>query len=1585
MAELLGLEEVGPDEKFEPLGGDSLLAIQLVGRLRDRFGAAIEVGAAFDVPTARGLAAHIDAAAANSRPPLRRSQAGGPAPATFAQRRAWLFEQMNPGSLAFQFAAVLHIEGELDEEALRGALGDLVGRHEILRTSLRERRGEPVQVVEEEVPLPLEVVDLPGESGVEWARLVRSRARTKIRLDRAPLVRWTLVRRGPRRWSLIDLEHHAAHDGWSFITVLTELAELYSARVEGRPAELAPLTVDLGDFARWERQLASGETERLQLDYWRRTLDPDPALLELPSDRRRPERESFAGGSVRRRVPAGLAAAVRALARAEGASTYMAGLAAFATLLGRSAAVEDVQIGTGLANRSDPAAEQLVGMTVGTVALRIDLSGDPTVRDLLRRVRRTVLDAIGNADVPFERVVEALAPVRQANRSPLVQTLFSFDDAPATAASWSGLEVEVVQTVPNGTAKADINVIGVDHGEGEPFYIWEHSDLLSDADADRLAGQHLELLRQFTAAPDARLSELDPLTDGERAQLGAWSASAEGFDREATIPAMVAAQARRDPGAVAVIAGSERLSYSELVARAAEIGAALAARGVRPGDAVGVLAPRSVGLIAAQLGVLWAGAAYVPLDPLHPAARTGRALADAGARVALADPALAAELPAGIDRIGLDASGSEPLQSPLAAAEGLAYVIYTSGSTGAPKGVEVTHRNVAHLVDDPGFADLGPGTTMLNAASPAFDASTLEIWGPLANGGTIAVLAEQPSPDAVAAAIDAHGVTTAWLTAGLFHELVDHRPDCLANLRQLLAGGDVLSPRHVARALAALPAEARLTNGYGPTETTTFALTHDLRPSDAVGSTVPLGRPIQATTCEVLDPSGRAVPVGVAGELWIGGEGVARGYRGDPELSAERFQPDSERPGACRYRSGDRVRRRGDGTIEFLGRLDRQVKVRGVRVEPAEVESVLRDHPALANAAVVAAEHGPAGRALLAYLVAAPGATPPTPAELRAHATANLPAAMVPAAWVTLERLPLNASGKVDRDRLPAPTRAHLASSAGAESEPRDDAERRVVAIFQAVLNLDAVGADEDFFALGGHSLLAVALFAELERTGGRRLPLGTIFEASTPRALAALLGPAATAARWDNLVALKPSGSRPPLFAVTAGDGNVVGFGPLARALADEQPLYGLQPSGLDGRSTIDRGIEAMAARCVEEIRAVRPHGPYLLAGRCNGATVAFEIAQRLCREGEDVPFLAALDSDPPHGEPAELLPGLRSDDFAEVAWLRARERGEAVPDRDGDGGPANMVAWLRSPLAPGVSRYAHEAWHWRRDLRRRWPDPLGADAPALATWAWENGVAEHRLAPQLLLPDLAAGSRLPDGHRWDWALAAAWEEAGRRPADPLSSAGWPRLREWVTEPLAAGRANRYLLCACSRPDLAASFPDPLGADLDEFSAWAWTEGVAAGLAPELLPPPPVPLPRRLRLELRLRPARRLAERLAERAPRHPRTGIEAGRDRLLDNGERQLRRTLPRARGRLERRIVAAAREARESYRAEPWDSRVLLITSTEFADKPAYVAWAERARGGVERRALPLGHVEMLRDPGARLLAQCLDECIAQALEP
>ncbi len=1364
MAELLGLERVGADEDFFALGADSLLAIQLLGRLRERTGAGLNVDAVFEARTARALAALVETEDASlpRREPLRRSAEPGPAPATLAQRRAWLFERANPDSLSYQFACFIDLRGELDEPALEAALGDLIERHESLRTSLTERDGELVQLVHEGVPPPLEQIDLREAEPTAWTRLLRERVRARIALERAPLLRWTLVRRGERHWSLIDVEHHAVHDGWSFMVLLEDLAELYSARVEGRSAELPALEVQLGDFARWERSALGGALEREQLEYWQRTLDPDPPLLELPYDRPRPPRESFTGGSVRRPLDPTLAARLRELGGEEGATSFMSCLAAFAVLLNLLSGEERMQIGSGLANRTDPAAERLVGMTVATVALALDLSGDPSVRELLRRVRGVVLGAVANSDVPFERVVERLAPARRPDRSPLVQTLFSFDDAPAGNRDWAGLETRVVQTISNGTAKADISVIGVDHGDGAPFFIWEHSDLFTDATAHRLAAHHLHLLEQFVENPEARLSELDPIDPEERARLRAWSVNADGFDREATIGDLVTRQRERDPRATAVIDGERRLDYAELLARAGGVATALRERGVERGDRVGVLTGRSLEAPIAQLGALLAGAAYVPLDPSFPDARIAQLLNVAGARTLLSRGAVERPLPPEVETIDIAGCGERKLApSDDLAPDDLAYVIYTSGSTGAPKGVEVTHRNVVRLVDEPEFCEQGPGTVMLHGASPGFDAATFEIWGPLANGGTIACLAEQPTPDSIAGAIERDGINVACIATGLFNQVVERRPDCLAALRQVIPGGDVLSPAHARRALAAMAPGARLTNGYGPTETTTYATTHDLRPGDEVGTAVPIGRPIQATSCRVLDPAGRELPIGAIGELAIGGDGVSRGYRGDPGLTAERFQPDPERPGERRYLTGDLVHRRADGALEFVGRADRQLKLRGFRVEPAEIEQALRAHPGVADAVVVPFEGSSGDVALAAHLVAAEGIAAPSRQELRAHLTARLPAAMVPTAWIELPELPLNANGKVDRGRLPDPGDEHLAQAdAGA---PASEAERRVIRRFEAVLGVTGVGPEDDFFALGGHSLLAVELFAELERLGRRRLPLALIFEAPTPRRLAASLGSDAPATHWDSLVPLKPTGGRPPLFVIAAGDGNIVGFGPLARHVSAEQPLYGLQPSGLDGRRPLDRGVAEMATRYLEAIRRVQPHGPYLLAGRCNGATVAYEIAQQLHAAGEDAPLLVALDSSPPAAKPAELRPRLPYDPMMETARLRALAAGEPVPDPEANGGGAGLAAWLREPAAPGVSRYALELWHWRADLQRAFPEPLGADAPALAAFAWTDALEE--LAPELLLPTPSPRCRTADGRSWDWAMATAWEDgAGNR-----------------------------------------------------------------------------------------------------------------------------------------------------------------------------------------------------------------------------
>ena len=696
----------------------------------------------------------------------------------------------------------------------------------------------------------------------------------------------------------------------------------------------------------------------------------------------------------------------------------------------------------------------------------------------------------------------------------------------------------------------------------------------------------------------------------------------------------------------------------------------------------------------------------------------------------------------------------------------LAYISFTSGSTGEPKGVQITHRGVVRLVRGTDYAELGPDEAVLGASPLAFDASTFEIWGPLLNGGRL-VLAPPGvlSTAELADVITTHGVTTAWFTAGIFHQMVDHQLDAISSLRQVLAGGDVLSPMHVNRLLQVLGAGGVVVNGYGPTEGTTFTCCHRMPAGTRVDGPVPIGRPIANTWIAVVDSCGQLVPEGMPGELWIGGDGLACGYVGRPDLTEEQFIPNrfSGLPGDRLYRSGDQVRCRRDGTLEFLGRLDRQVKVRGHRVEPAETEAVLLGHPAIAQAHVIPLEFGRDDKRLVACLVGTAGPDggssgpdrassargadgPVSDAALRELLGGVLPRHMIPAHFLWLESLPLQASGKVDPQRLPAPPSAWFPDGPGApEIRPETTLARPIrgasrmentlIGIWQEVTGVRDVGLHDDFFDLGGHSLLAVQLFAAIERSTGARLPLATIFEAPTVARLAELMRSDGWDARIGSLVPLSTSGSRPPFFAVTAGDGNVVGFGPLARRLGPDQPFYVLRPFGLDSSAPLHRTVGAMARHYVRQIRRVQSHGPYLLAGRCFGSLVAYEMAVRLESAGETVALLASIDSVGPLWRARHLANGVTYDPTMNMARVCARDGAAELGDVFSDRAAADaFVQWLREPVTEhdgvAVSRYVHAAYLSRPDLQRAFPLGEGGDGraehAALLRWAVVHGRSE-------------------------------------------------------------------------------------------------------------------------------------------------------------------------------------------------------------------------------------------------------------------
>nr|ASV46952.1 hypothetical protein [uncultured bacterium] len=1075
------------------------------------------------------------AAPAGHGPIEPRDRSLDPAPLSFAQRRLWLLDRLAPGGNVYNESSALHLRVPLDVGALRRTLDEIVRRHEVLRTTFAVRGGEPVQVVAGPAGLPLRVVDvsrLPAaERLTEAERLLSEEARRPIDLERGPVVRATLVRMGPADHLLGVALHHIACDGWWGSIFFAEFSALYEAFAAGRPSPLAELPVQYADYAVWQRRTFGDAALAPQLAYWKRQLaGVEP--LRLATDRPRRAQPSYRGERCDVALPRPLVAALRSLSAAEGATLFMTLLAAFQALLHRYTGQDDVAVGTPVANRARPEVQSLVGFFVNTLVLRGDCSGDPTFRELLGRVRRAALGAYAAQDVPFERVVEEVQPRREPGRNPLFDVSFQLftngpldpgdagDAAPGGGARAASPGAVEVVNVDLATSKWDLRVDLTDGPDGITGFAESAADLFDRATVERLVGHYGVLLRGVAEDPDRRLSELPLLGGDERRRLLVeWNATARPYPRDRSVHALFAEVAAARPDAPAVLAGGRATTYRELDERSDRLARYLARAGVRPGALVGVNAERSADAVVSVLAVLKAGAAYLPLDPAYPAERLRFLAADADARVVVGpDGRLDALGGDGVRVVDLSREGgaaAAEAAGPLGVPAGPlspAYAMHTSGSTGAPKGVVVPHRAVVRLARG-GVIAAGPGDVVLHAAPLGFDASTLELWGALLNGAAVAVHpAGVPALGDLARTVRAARVTHAWLTAPLFHGMVEHHLESLGRLRHLLAGGDVLAPAAVRRARAALP-RCRLTNGYGPTENTTFTCTYDVPDDpDAVGASVPIGRPVAGTRVYVLDGRGAPVPVGVPGELYAGGDGVALGYLRRPELDAERFVPDPfaepapdgpapGEPPPRLYRTGDVVRWRADGVLEFLGRTDRQVKVRGFRVEPEEVEAALGAHPDVREAACLAREEAGGERRLVAYASVRPGAAC-GPAELRRHLEGRLPGHLVPSAVVVLDALPVGPNGKVDRGRLaavdPGPPRAP-----GAAQPPRAGTERRVARLWQEVLEVEQVGAHDNLFDLGGHSLTVIRLHERIRAEFGVELPIVELFRHPTVRALA--------------------------------------------------------------------------------------------------------------------------------------------------------------------------------------------------------------------------------------------------------------------------------------------------------------------------------------------------------------------------------------------------------------------------------------------------------------------------------------------------
>ncbi|HZI11501.1 MAG TPA: amino acid adenylation domain-containing protein, partial [Myxococcus sp.] len=1095
-------------------------------RARRRADGSLELLAAVPVPARRPKppksTAGTQAKKAEGPPPIPRVPRSGPLPLSFAQQRLWYLDRLEPGNAAYNNAVTLILTGELDAAVLRRALNEVVRRHEILRTTFAMSESGAVQLIVPalEVALPLTVSEGAGEAQVDrWAR---EEARRPFDLEAGPLLRAGLLRVGDTEHVLLLVLHHIASDGWSGGVMMHELARLYAAFLEGQPSPLPALPVQYADYAVWQREWMRGPELKTEQDWWRGVL-ADVPVLRLPTDRPRPPVQTYAGTRLPVTVSRRLTDALAAVGRREGATPFMVLMAAWQWLLRVYSGQDDFAVGTPVAGRNRPEVEPLIGCFVNSIALRADLTGDPTFLELLGRVRRTALGAFAHQEVPFEKLVDALQVARDLSHTPLFQTMLVLHNTPAPELSLGGMSIRS-RLVNTGTAKLDIALELVESQEGLAGAIEYNTDLFDADTASRLAGHLLRLLERVAEAPEKKLSGIDLLSQDERKQVVVeWNATATEYPRGTTLPEVFAQVVARHADKVAVEFGEQKLTYRQLDARANQLAWHLRGLGVGPDERVAVALERSLELVVALVGILKAGAAYVPLDAEYPRERLAAMVEDARPKVLVTTGALLAKLPGdGLATVVLEQAplSEQPTQAPPCGAQpgSLAYIDFTSGSTGRPKGVGTPQSGVLRTVFGVDYAHLGPDETFLLIAPVSFDASTLELWGPLLHGGRLVVFPPRPPSDVyeLEAVLVKHGVTTLHLTSGLFTQMVDVHLAGLRTVRQLLTGGDVVSAPHVRRVLEQL--RIPVTACYGPTETTLFAACHRMTDVAQVGAAVPLGRPIGNTQVYVLDGQGQPVPVGVAGELYVGGDGVARGYVEQPALTAERFVPDrfSGVAGARLYRTGDLARWRKDGVLEFLGRADAQVKVRGYRVELAEIEAALQQHPDVREAVVVARVEGAGDKRLVAYVTAKEGGGLESQA-LRAHVGGRLPEYMVPSAVVVLEALPLTTTGKLDRKALPAPA-AVLAAAPREHAAPRDSTEEALASIWAAVLRVPQVGIHDNFFALGGDSILSLQLIARA-RAAGLHLTPRHLFQHPTIAQLAAVVATAPASQAEQGLV----------------------------------------------------------------------------------------------------------------------------------------------------------------------------------------------------------------------------------------------------------------------------------------------------------------------------------------------------------------------------------------------------------------------------------------------------------------------------------
>jgi amino acid adenylation domain-containing protein len=1033
---------------------------------------------------------------------------GTSTPLSFAQQRLWFFDQFKPGSPIYNMPCGFRLRGPLDPAVLQKSINEIVRRHEVLRTTFVSIEGEPIQAIAPHPNLTLEHLDLreipQHERDSEALRLAAEERQRPFDLAAAPPVRGKLLRMGAEDHIALLTVHHIAADGWSMTILFRELAEIYNAFSMGKPSPLNELPIQYADYAVWQRQSLQGKVLEEQLSYWKKQLD-ELRALEFPTDRLRPAVQTFTGA--RRSLPLSrdLTRRLRALSRQNRATLFMTLLAAFYVLLQRYTRQNDIVIGSPIAGRTHEETEGLIGFFVNSLVLRADLSGNPTLRQLLDRVRTMALDAYAHQDLPFDKLVEELQPKRDLSRTPLFQVFLNMLALDAPELRLQGLTVEQLALL-QPESYFDFTCYVKGRNEDIRLELVYNTALFHENTADRLLRHFETLLESLVGNPDQRLSELAMLTPGERETLLVeWNATQATYP-QCCVHELFEAQAERTPDALAVVCEGQRLTYSELNRRAEQAARHLRTFGAKPGVLVGICMERSADLVVGLLGILKAGGAYLPIDPAYPAQRIAFMIEDSAMTLLLTQERLRGNLPESKCRVVSVESLAQPEElgvshaaTESAVPESLAYVIYTSGSTGRAKGVEIQHKALVNFLHS---MRQRPGLThqdiLLSVTTISFDIAGLELFLPLIVGARVVVVSREVAMDGkrLVEQLENSGATVMQATPTTWRMLVEHGWSGGKNLK-ILSGGEVLSEDLVQ---AISERGGSLWNLYGPTETTVWSTVWEV---EANYNRICIGRPIANTQTYILDPSLTPVPVGVAGELYIGGAGLARGYLNRPEITAESFvnNPFSHVPGSKLYKTGDLVRYLPDGNIEFLDRIDYQVKVRGFRIEPGEIEAVLREHAGIQQAVVVAREDVAGDKCLVDYVVLNPGFMLTT-SELHRFLKSKLPDYMIPYVFISLDRLPITPNGKLDRKALPAPEQDRPEPSEGFVP-PRNPTEEAVAKIWAKVLRLERVGVRDNFFDLGGHSLLATQVLSRIRRTFAIEIPLRSLFDNATVEELA--------------------------------------------------------------------------------------------------------------------------------------------------------------------------------------------------------------------------------------------------------------------------------------------------------------------------------------------------------------------------------------------------------------------------------------------------------------------------------------------------